>query len=169
METKLVGNPATLAVEFRQITLMGEAIYGCCALWLGGYRLHDADAPVSLDYVLACMQGVARSDALPSVASDLLSSPAEMLQAMQEQIGILRHFFLNIGGFDDFLKLFSKDRENTYLHWALHPQVAHLSIYNDYPKGVQRLVIGNVELLSVVDQFAKELEAAKAGAMPSVS
>lgn len=133
---------------------------------LGGYRLHDADTPVSLDVVLACVQGVALSDAVPSVASDLLSSPARMLQTMQERIGIQQHFFLNGGGFDDFLKLFFKDRENTYLHWALHPQVAHLSIYGDYPKGVQRLVVGNLELQSVVDQFAKELEAAKARPMP---
>ncbi len=158
METKLVGNPAIFAIEYGEITRMGEAVYGYCALWIGGYRWHDAECPVNLDVVLACMQGVARSDALPSFASDLLSSPAQMLQAMQERTGVQKHFFLNIGGFDDFLKLFSKDRENTYLYWALHPQVADLSIYINYPKGVLRFVIGNVDLQSVVEQFAKGLE-----------
>jgi hypothetical protein len=44
--------------------------------------------------------------------------------------------------------------------------VTHLSIYDDYPKGVQRLIIGNMEIQRAVDQFAKEPELAKSHAMP---
>lgn len=169
MEVKLIGDPAAFAIDFSDITLLGEATYGRYALWLGGYPLRDADTPVCLDTILACLQGVASAEASPALAMDALSSPMQMLRWMQEQEEIHKHFFLNIEGFDDFLKLFSKDAESTYLHWALHPQVAHLSIYDDYPKGVQQLIIGNMELQRAVDQFAKELEVAKAQTMPLTS
>lgn len=169
MGTQLIGDPAAFAINFSDITRLGEVAYGRCALWLGGYPLRDADTPVCLDTVLACLQGVASAEASPALAMDALSSPMQMLRWMQEQEEIHKHFFLNIEGFDDFLKLFSKDAESTYLHWALHPQVAHLSLYDDYPKGVQQLIIGNMELQRAVDQFAKELEMTKAQAMPLTS
>lgn len=44
--------------------------------------------------------------------------------------------------------------------------MAHISIYDDYPKDIQKLVIENIELQRVVNQLAKELEAAKAQTMP---
>jgi hypothetical protein len=167
--TQLIGDPAAFAINFSDIARLGEATYGRCALWLGGYPLRDADAPVCLDTVLACLQGVASTEALPGLVTDALSSPMQMLRWMQERAEIHKHFFLDIEGFDDFLKLFSKDAKSTYLHWALHPQVAHLSIYDDYPKGVQQLIIGNMELQRAFDQFAKELEVAKAQTMPLTS
>ncbi len=108
MEVKLIGDPAAFAIDFSDITLLGEATYGRYALWLGGYPLRDADTPVCLDTVLACLQGVASAKASPALAMDALSSPMQMLRWMQEQEEIHKHFFLNIEGFDDFLKLFSK-------------------------------------------------------------
>ncbi len=89
-------------------------------LWLDGEPLRDADAPVCLDAALAGMQGVASAEASPGFAMDGLSSPMQMLRLMQERAEIHKHPFLEIEGFDDFLKLFSKDKERTYLHWALH-------------------------------------------------
>jgi hypothetical protein len=112
----LIGDPAAFAIDFSDITLLGEATYGRCALWLGGYPLRDADARVCLDTVFACLQGVASSEALPGLVTDALSSSMQMLRWMQEQEEIHKHFFLDIEGFDDFLKLFSKDAESTYLH-----------------------------------------------------
>lgn len=169
METNWIGDPTVFAIEFSNITHIGLATYSRYVLWLGGYPLREADTPVCLDTVLACLRGVASAEASPALVTDALSSPMQMLRWMQEQEEIHKHFFLNIEGFDDFLKLFSKDAESTYLHWALHPQVAHLSIYDDYPKGVQQLIIGNMELQRAVDQFAKELEVAKAQTMPLTS
>ena len=154
METNLIGDRTSVAIECTDVTLVGAASYGRCGLWLGGHQLHDADASVCIDAVLASMQGVASADSSANGPIDVPTSSEEMLSLMQGKSGIQQHFFLAMEAFDDFLKLFSKDDERTYFLWALHPTVASLAIYSQYPKGVQQLVVENQELQRVVGQFA---------------
>ncbi len=72
-----------------------------------------------------------------------------------------QHYFLPVEAFDDFLKLFFKDPEYTTFVWAVHPEVAGLAIYREYPHGVQTVLVKNSEIQRVVDHFAKAVEMTK--------
>jgi hypothetical protein len=159
----VIGERSSFAVEFGDIALQGQATHGLCGLWLGGHQLHEPGATVCLDTVLAGLNGIA--SALPTAGSPPPNpaSAEELLLVMEGQgvTDVGQHYFLPIEAFDDFLKLFFKDPEYTTFMWAVHPDVAGLTVYDEYPKGVQTARVKNSEFRGVVDQFARAVEMTK--------
>jgi hypothetical protein len=163
METSMIGDKLSFAVDFQDVALQGRATYGHCSLWLAGHPLHDASASVCLDTVLAGLQGIASASPMTGRPPPSPASAEGLLQMMQGKgmADVVQHYFLPIEAFDDFLKLFFKEPEYTTFMWAVHPDVAGLSTYGEYPKGVQTTLVKNSELQSVVARFAEALEMTK--------
>lgn len=163
METSVIGEKSSFAVEFGGISLQGKATYGQCGLWIAGHQLHEPGATVCLDTVLAGLQGIASAFSMQGSAPPSPASADELLLMMQGQVvpDVGRHYFLPIEAFDDFLKLFFKDPECTTFMWAIHPDVAGLPIYEEYPAGVQTACVKNPEFQRVVDRFARAVEISK--------
>lgn len=163
METNVIGDKSSFAVEFGEIFLQGGATFGQGGLWISGHQLHEAGTSVCLDTVLAGLQGIANATPIKDRQPFSPSSAEELLLMMRGQglADVHQHYFLPIEAFDDFLKLFFKGPEYITFVWAVHPEVIDLAVYQGYPKGVQTSLVEGSEFRHVVDQFARLVKMTK--------
>jgi hypothetical protein len=163
MQTDLIGRRSSFGIQVHDVHARGQARYGQCGLWLGGYVLGDPTTSVCLDAVLSSLNGVAVAAPSPSCGLSVADSASELLSLIEgtDVPAIQRHCFLPLEGFDDFLKLFWKGPTHTTFIWAVHPAVAGLDAYREYPKSVQQVVVEHSELRQVLDEFARLVANAK--------
>ncbi len=160
MENKLFGDKNHFAIELENMKRHRMTIWGDCSLWLNGYRLHDYTGETCVNAVFDSIQFISKNN-MESIASIKIPETIQEMYNLEEkrkEIG-LRIFFPGIEGFDNFLKLYSKDSEHTVFLWALRPEphIVNRSVYAGYPRGVQQIIIENREIQQIADKFKKTI------------
>jgi hypothetical protein len=159
METKLIGNLNQFAIEYGATDSIGELRRADCKIWLGGRYIGDVGSPIYLASLSSSLHAPLGVQELNIPLPNLLQEPEDLLSLMESEVSydIFRHYFVPIGGFDDFLKLIYRTGDDFVFFTSLHPQVVANTEYAKYPKDVRETRVPVETYRKVVDEFEKSI------------